>query len=112
MQYTVTVILALAMGAQNAIVRKLAVADLTTTVLTLTLTGLAADNPDLSKPTSRTTRRLAAVGSMLAGAVTGALLVLNASTGWALAFPAVLLGAVAVASWVEPAPGHKGPTTG
>jgi len=36
-------LLALAMGGQNAVVRRLAVPDLTTTVLTLTVTGLVAD---------------------------------------------------------------------
>jgi hypothetical protein len=37
----------LAMGGQNAVVRRLAVPDLTTTVLTLTVTGLVADTtPD------------------------------------------------------------------
>src|SRR5437763_6613816 len=35
---------AIAMGLRNAVVRKLAVPDLTTTVLTLTVTGLAADS--------------------------------------------------------------------
>ena len=60
-------LLALAMGGQNAVVRRLAVPDLTTTVLTLTVTGLVADT------TSRAvrTRRLASVLSMLAGALTG-----------------------------------------
>jgi len=47
-----TVLLGFAMGGQNATVRKLAVPDMTTTVLTLTLTGLAADPPDFSVPGS------------------------------------------------------------
>jgi uncharacterized membrane protein YoaK (UPF0700 family) len=34
---------ALAMGIQNAVARRLAVPDMTTTVLTMTLTGIAAD---------------------------------------------------------------------
>ena len=37
------VLLAVAMGMQNAAARRLAVPDLTTTVLTLTITGIAAD---------------------------------------------------------------------
>jgi uncharacterized membrane protein YoaK (UPF0700 family) len=41
----VVALLGLAMGLRNAVVRKLAIPDLTTTVLTLTLTGLAADSP-------------------------------------------------------------------
>ena len=40
----VIAMLALAMGVRNATVRRLAVPDLTTTVLTMTLTGLAADS--------------------------------------------------------------------
>jgi uncharacterized membrane protein YoaK (UPF0700 family) len=43
-QYTLIVFLGLAMGLQNAVARRLGVPDLTTTVLTLTLTGLAADS--------------------------------------------------------------------
>ena len=43
--YGLIILLGLMMGAQNAVVRRLAVPDLTTTVLTLTLTGLAADLP-------------------------------------------------------------------
>ena len=42
--YPLIVSLTLAMGLQNAAVRKLAVPDLTTTVLTMTLTGIAADS--------------------------------------------------------------------
>ena len=39
----IAALLALAMGIQNAVARRLAVPDLTTTVLTMTLTGIAAD---------------------------------------------------------------------
>ena len=88
--------LALAMGGQNATARKLAVPDLTTTVLTLTLTGLVGDPPDLGHPGSHTLRRAGAVAAMLAGAVFGALLVLNASTSWALGAAAAILAVVAV----------------
>ncbi len=97
-RYAMTVLLAVAMGAQNVTVRRLAVADMTTTVLTLTLTGLAADPPDLAKRPSHTTRRLGAVAAMLAGAVGGAIVVLHASTGWALGAAAALLAVAAVAA--------------
>ena len=40
-RYALIVALALAMGLQNATARRLAVSDLTTTVLTLTITGMA-----------------------------------------------------------------------
>src|SRR5664280_1116623 len=43
-RYALVVLLAIAMGLQNATARALGVPDATTTVLTLTLTGLAADS--------------------------------------------------------------------
>ncbi len=101
-RYAMTVALAFAMGGQNATARKLAVPDMTTTVLTLTLTGLAADRPDFSKPSSHSRRRVSAVAAMLIGAVIGALLVLHASTAWALGTATALLaGVAAVAEWAE-----------
>jgi hypothetical protein len=56
------------------LVTGLAVADVTTTVLTLTLTGLAADSWLAGGQSPRAGRRLATVGLMAAGAVAGALL--------------------------------------
>jgi uncharacterized membrane protein YoaK (UPF0700 family) len=67
--------LAFAMGVRNATVRRLKIADLTTTVLTMTLTGLAADSQLAGGSGKGNWRRSAAVWSMLAGAVIGALLV-------------------------------------
>jgi uncharacterized membrane protein YoaK (UPF0700 family) len=99
-RYALTGLLAVAMGCQNATARALAVPDFTTTVLTLTLSGLAADRPDVSAPNSHVVRRVAAVAAMLAGAMAGTLLVLHASTGWALATVAAILATVAVgARW-------------
>ncbi len=68
-------LLAFAMGIRNATVRRLKVADLTTTVLTMTLTGLAADSPPAGGDGKGSWRRAAAVASMLVGALAGALLV-------------------------------------
>lgn len=48
---SIVVLTALAMGFRNATVRQLKVPDLTTTVLTLTLTGLAADSSMAGAPT-------------------------------------------------------------
>ncbi|HET9779111.1 MAG TPA: DUF1275 family protein [Propionibacteriaceae bacterium] len=82
-------LLALAMGGQNAVVRRLAVPDLTTTVLTLTVTGLVADT---TAPSVRG-RRLISVLAMLAGALVGGLLL-----RWvALAAPLWLAAALLVA---------------
>jgi uncharacterized membrane protein YoaK (UPF0700 family) len=68
-------LLAFAMGTRNATVRRLKVADLTTTVLTMTLTGLAADSQLAGGDGSGSWRRGGAVASLLIVAVVGALLV-------------------------------------
>jgi uncharacterized membrane protein YoaK (UPF0700 family) len=70
----VIALLALAMGVRNATDRRLAVPDLTTTVLTMTLTGLAADSRVTGGSGQGSARRIAAVLAMLLGAVAGALL--------------------------------------
>jgi uncharacterized membrane protein YoaK (UPF0700 family) len=117
-------LLAAALGAQNAVARKLAVPDLTTTVLTMTLTGIGADLRAVfgrdnrvrgaAQATVRKTgraalgRRLLAVAAMVAGAAAGASLALRVSPVSALALATALLaltaawGALAVrrpASW-------------
>jgi uncharacterized membrane protein YoaK (UPF0700 family) len=63
-------LLAVAMGGQNAVARRLAVPDLTTTVLTLTFTGLVAD----ATSTSVRIRRLVPIVAMLGGALIGGVL--------------------------------------
>ena len=65
--YGIIILTALVMGLRNATVRKLAVPDLTTTVLTLTITGLAADS-SLGGDDLRWQRRTAAVMLMFSGA--------------------------------------------
>jgi uncharacterized membrane protein YoaK (UPF0700 family) len=70
----VIALLALAMGVRNATVRHFGVPDLTTTVLTMTLTGLAADSRIAGGSGEGSPRRIAAVLTMLCGAVAGALL--------------------------------------
>ena len=73
--YTVIVLTGLAMGLRNAVVRKLAVADMTTTVLTQTLTGLAADSALAGGQGPRWPRRIGSVTLMFAGAAAGTWLV-------------------------------------
>src|SRR4051794_35186177 len=90
----IAALLALAMGAQNAAVRQLKVFDLTTTVLTMTLTGIAADFRQRDR--FAIVRRLLAVGAMLAGATAGALLVLQVSDVAALGLATGLLAVVVV----------------
>jgi uncharacterized membrane protein YoaK (UPF0700 family) len=87
---------AIALGLQNAAVRALAVPDLTTTVLTMTLTGIAADVR--TKDYRTALRRLAAVVAMLGGAVVGTLLVLGPGPATALALACVPVAVVLVGS--------------
>jgi uncharacterized membrane protein YoaK (UPF0700 family) len=70
----VIALLAFAMGLRNATVRRLGVPDLTTTVLTMTLTAFAADSPLAGGSGKGSARRIAAVLAMLIGAIVGALL--------------------------------------
>jgi uncharacterized membrane protein YoaK (UPF0700 family) len=74
--YAVIASTAVAMGLRVAVVRKLGVADLTTTVLTLTITGLAADSHLAGGDNPRWQRRIAAIVAMLAGAFAGARMVI------------------------------------
>jgi uncharacterized membrane protein YoaK (UPF0700 family) len=66
---------AFAMGMRNALVRKIGVQDLTTTVLTLTIAGLAADSFLAGGVNPRWRRRCAAIVAMLGGAAAGASMV-------------------------------------
>ena len=91
-RYTTIATLAFAMGGRNAVVRHLAVRDVTTTVLTQTLTGLAADSSLAGGSNPRSGRRGGAVVAMLIGAVVGAALYLHEGAGLPL-----LLAAVATA---------------
>ena len=92
--YVLIALLAIAMGAQNATARKLAVPDLTTTVLTMTITGLASDPSHDDGSTAKTARRVLAIAAMLAGAIIGAVLVLQAGITAALALAATLVAGV------------------
>jgi uncharacterized membrane protein YoaK (UPF0700 family) len=92
--YVIIALTALAMGFRNATIRQLKVPDLTTTVLTLTLTGIAADSGVAGGNNPAIGRRLAAVAAMLLGAWIGGTMVLRLGLGWPLA----LAGAVVLVS--------------
>ena len=87
--------LALAMGVRNATVRRLGVPDLTTTVLTMTLTGLAADSRPAGGSGKGSGRRIAAVLAMLTGALMGALLLKTS-----LVLPLLAAAALALLTWL------------
>jgi uncharacterized membrane protein YoaK (UPF0700 family) len=114
-RYTLVVALAIAMGVQNAAAQRLAVAELTTTVLTRTLTGLASDSPLAGASGARVGRRLVAITAMLAGAIIGAALALHGAVTAAIALALALSVATAShrlsdsqAGWAV-APNQAGP---
>lgn len=90
---------AVTMGFRNATIRQLKVPDLTTTVLTMTLTGLAADSSMAGGANPNWQRRIGGVVAIFAGAVLGAVLVMRAglSVPLALAGALVLAGTIACA---------------
>ena len=96
-RYTVIAVLALAMGMRNGAVRRLGIRDLTTTVLTQTLTGLASDSSLAGGQNPLAGRRAGAVIAMLAGAIAGAVMLLHADAALPLLVAAALTGATAVA---------------
>src|SRR6202795_1360499 len=73
--FALIALIALAMGIRNAAVRKLAVPDLTTTVLTLTITGIGADSSLANGNNPRLSRRVASVAAMFLGAALGAVVI-------------------------------------
>lgn len=91
----VIALLALAMGVRNATMRHIGVADLTTTVLTGTLTNLATGLPVFGGSGQATARRLTTVIAMLLGALVGALL-LQIS----LVLPMAAAAGLAALSWL------------
>ncbi|MEU0677488.1 YoaK family protein [Streptomyces sp. NPDC006172] len=95
--YALIATTAFAMGLRNATVRKLNVPALTTTtVVTMTLTGLAAESHVAGGSGGRTRRRTAAVSALFAGAVTGAWLVLHHGMGVPLLLASLTSAALAV----------------
>jgi uncharacterized membrane protein YoaK (UPF0700 family) len=91
----VIALLALGMGVRNATVRTFAVPDLTTTVLTMTITGLAAGLPPFGGSGAGTLRRGAAVLAMGLGALGGALLLKTD-----LVLPLGIAAALASLAWI------------
>ncbi len=95
-RYTTITLLAFAMGIRNAVIRRLSIPDMTTTVLTMTLTGLASDSPLAGGNNQRAGRRATSALAMLAGAVIGAVLFLHRGPGLPLAIAAGVAAATAI----------------
>lgn len=86
----VTTAAATAMGAQAATARHIGVKDVTTVVVTSTMTGLAADSRLGTGERSRAARRAVAIAMILAGALCGALLLrVSSSAGFLVAGAAI-----------------------
>jgi uncharacterized membrane protein YoaK (UPF0700 family) len=105
-RYSLIVVLALAMGVQNSSVRRLAVPDLTTTVLTLTITGIGADSALGGGKGSKSGRRLISVAAMFLGALAGAALSLHGLVAWPLI---IALAIVVVVAGVSHRSGRSDP---
>lgn len=97
-RYVLVALLGLGSGLQNGTARKLAVPDLTTTVLTLTITGTAFDSRLGGGTNSRIGRRGLSVVAMFLGALVGAVTELRVSRPLGLLIATGLLVVVAVAA--------------
>ena len=98
-RYGLIMVLATSMGAQNATARRLAVPDLTT-VLTLTITGIAADSALAGGTGAKAGRRLVSVTAMLMGALVGALFVVHAQIVYPLMIALATVAIIAVTTRV------------
>jgi uncharacterized membrane protein YoaK (UPF0700 family) len=96
--YVLIIALGLSMGIQNASARKLGVPDMTTTVLTLTITGIGADSTLVGGKGSLAGRRFIAIAAMLAGALVGAALIVHLHVVYPLVLALVLVLLVAAAT--------------
>jgi uncharacterized membrane protein YoaK (UPF0700 family) len=99
-RYGLITVLAIAMGIQNAAARKLAVPDLTTTVLTLTITGIAADSAIAGGTGSKSGRRFLSAAAMLAGAVVGATFVVHSHIYFPLVIALIVMAVISVTTRV------------
>jgi uncharacterized membrane protein YoaK (UPF0700 family) len=97
-RYPLLILLGLGLGLQNAAARSLAVPDLTTTVLTLTITGTAADSRLAGGPGSRAGRRLLSATAMFLGGLAGALLLYGGRAALPLLIATVLLVVVCLSA--------------
>jgi len=99
-QYGLIIALGVSMGMQNSAARKLGVSDLTTTVLTLTITGIGADSRFVGGSGSNVGRRVTAVFAMFFGALLGSLLILYSSFVFPILIAFSLIAVVALLTGV------------
>lgn len=95
-RYTVIALLAGGVGLRNSAVRRMGVPDMSTTVLTTTLTGLASRSRLAGGTNPHSRLGTTSVVCMFGGALVGAVLVLHAGATWSLGVAAGILAATAV----------------
>jgi uncharacterized membrane protein YoaK (UPF0700 family) len=95
-RYAVLSLLAGAVGLRNSAVRRVGVPDMSTTVLTTTLTGMASHSRLAGGSNPHSRFGTISVLSMFGGALVGAILVLHAGSTWALAVAAAIVAVTAV----------------
>jgi uncharacterized membrane protein YoaK (UPF0700 family) len=98
-RYLLIALLGLGMGVQNAAARALAVPDLTTTVLTLTITGMAADSRLAGGAGAKAGRRLLSMAAMFLGGLVGALAIRHGHPELPLLFAAAALATCCGIAW-------------
>lgn len=104
--YIIIALTGLAMGFRNATIRQLKVPDLTTTVLTLTITGLAADSSVAGGSNPNWVRRIGSVAAISLGAAIGAYLVTHGGLVAPLILAGGLIFAGTLACMLHPAAGR------
>jgi uncharacterized membrane protein YoaK (UPF0700 family) len=100
-RYTAIALLAFAMGIRNTVILRLSIPEMTTTVLTRTLTGIAADSFLAGGHNRHVVRRVGSVVAMLAGAAVGAALFLHRGPGLPLAIAAGTVAVTAIVAQVS-----------
>jgi uncharacterized membrane protein YoaK (UPF0700 family) len=105
--YTIIALTGIAMGFRNATVRQMKVADLTTTVLTLTVTGIAADSKIAGGGGTNWGRRVGAILAIFGGSLIGAVMLVQFGLTAPLVFAGVLILFGTLAFIAHPAAGEK-----
>ena len=95
-RFTIIGLLAVGMGLRNTAVRRVGVPDMSTTVLTTTLTGLASSSVLAGGTNPHARLGATTVLCMFGGALVGAVLVLHAGAAWSLGVAAGIVTAAAV----------------
>lgn len=105
--FAIIALTGLAMGFRNATIRQLKVPDLTTTVLTLTITGLAADSSLAGGSNPNWARRIGSIVAIFLGAAIGAWLVIHGGLVLPLLLAGFLVLAGTLACMMHPAAGEN-----